>query len=225
MRVFLFLIFFFISSRAIAQQTIFNVPSANITEKNKIFLQHQSSIRANGPKKFWGTTNYAAYGLGNNAELDATLFNLNSPNSKNATISLGPKITLPLMKSSYQPKLTAGFSIPISLQRQGVGHWFYSSGSFVIPETKTRLTAGINNGTKQIFGRNVTCFIGGFEQEISKKISLMADWYSGNHDLGMSAIGFSYALPREFMLYAGYQIPNSKRVMRNSAVIEVAKEF
>jgi len=222
---FLFLILILVSKHASAQQTIFNVPSADITEKNRNFFQHESAVRMQDPGKFWGTTNYFARGLGSNVELDATMFNLNDPASKNVTLGVGPKAVLPLAKNSYQPKLILGGMLPFSLQGKGAGHWIYSAGSITIPQTNTRLTAGISNGTKQIFNRNVTCFIGGFEQKVTEDLSLIADWYSGNHDIGILAAGFGYTLPREFMLYAGYQIPNSKRVARNSVVIEVARFF
>jgi hypothetical protein len=44
-----FLTCFLFYSQAIAQQTIFNVPSADITPKNKNFLQHESQFRSKNP--------------------------------------------------------------------------------------------------------------------------------------------------------------------------------
>lgn len=45
------------------------------------------------------------------------------------------------------------------------------------------------------------------------------------YSLGTFTSGFSYALPNELTLFGGYQIPNSKKVGRNSFVIEIAKVF
>jgi hypothetical protein len=87
----LFLIVTLISSNAFAQRTIFNVPSVDITQKDHLFVQHQSSFRTKDPNQFWGATNYAAYGLGNGAEVDLNLFNLNSPASKNVSLAPGIK--------------------------------------------------------------------------------------------------------------------------------------
>ena len=216
------------ASPAYSQQTIFNVPSADVTAKNKNFLQHESQFRAKDPDQFFNTTNYFAHGVGANTELDATLFNIGSPASKNAALGLGFKTVLPLENSAtkkYQPKIILGSQIPFSLQGNGVGHWLYSAASVTLPQSNTRFTTGISNGSKQIFGGNVTCFIGGFEQKITSDFSFISDWYSGNHSLGIWATGFSYALPQDFVFYGGYQIPNSKKVGRNSFVIEVAKIF
>ncbi|OFW79825.1 MAG: hypothetical protein A3D15_00475 [Alphaproteobacteria bacterium RIFCSPHIGHO2_02_FULL_40_34] len=227
MKKFIFFFFvIFIRFQANAQQTIFNVPSVDVLTKNKIFLQHESQFRAKDPGQFWAATNYFAHGIGYDTELNITQFNLSTPASQNVSLGIGAKNVFPLAtKNSYQPKIIFGLMIPISLQGQGIGHWIYSSGSIIIPQSNTRLTAGISNGTKQIFGESVTCFIGGFEQKITDDFSLIADWYSGNHALGILATGFSYAFPQDFAFYGGYQIPNSKNVGRNSFVIEIAKTF
>jgi hypothetical protein len=227
-RFFIFLICLQTASTASAQQTIFNVPSAEVTAKKKTFLQHESQFRAKDPDQFLNTTNYFAHGIGYNTELDATLFNLASPASQNVSLGLGFKSVLPLENigmKKYQPKIIIGSQLPFSLQGEGMGHWIYSAASITLPQTNSRFTAGISNGTKQIFGESVTCFMGGFEQKVTNDFSLISDWYSGDHALGILAAGFSYAFPQDFTFYGGYQIPNSKNVGRNSFVIEVAKIF
>lgn len=216
------------AAKAQAQQTIFNVPSADVTEKNKNFLQHESQFRTKDPDQFINTTNYFARGIGSNTELDATLFNLGSPASKNASLGLGFKSVLPIHGDAiknYQPKIIIGSQIPFSLQGNGVGHWIYSAGSVTLPQTNSRFTAGISSGTRQIFAKNVNCFIGGFEQKITQDLTFINDWYSGNHAAGVFASGFSHPIPYDLMLFAGYQIPNSKKAGRNALVIEIAKIF
>lgn len=225
--IFSFLIFFQ-TSEALAQVTIFNVPSADVTKKDKTFLQHESQFRLKDPQEFANITNYFARGIGYNTEIDVTQFNLSSPASKNVTLAAGFKsfFLLPFEElQDYQPKIILGSMIPMSLQGKGIGNWTYASGSFFLPQSGSRFTAGISSGTKQIFGEKATCFIGGFEQQITSKISFINDWYSGNNSLGILASGFSYALPNELTLFGGYQIPNSKKVGRNSFVIEIAKVF
>ena len=115
--------------------------------------------------------------------------------------------------------------MPFSLQGNGIGNWTYLENSFFIPETSTRLTAGVSFGTKQIFGKNVVCFIGGFEQKITNNLSYISDWYSGDNALGIFSTGISYNLPQNIIFYGGYQIPNSKQIARNSFIIEIAKIF
>ncbi len=175
-RIFIFVLFLnlLFLNYCLAQQTIFNAPSADVTPKKKVFLQHESQFRFSDPDQFENSTNYFATGIGNNTELDATLFNLSTPASKNASLGLGFKSAIPLQVKeieSYQPKLIIGSEIPFSLEGGGVGHWIYSLASVTIPQSNTRLTAGISSGTRQIFGENVTCFVGGFEQKITDKLS------------------------------------------------------
>ncbi len=226
MKKLIFLFAFLINSQAFAQQTIFNVPSVEVTKKDKNFLQHESQFRTKDPQQFWNATNYFARGIGHDTEIDITQFNLGTPASNNVSLGVGAKNILSLgKKNPYQPKIILGFMAPISLQGNGVGHWIYGAGNISIPQSGTRLTAGISSGTKQIFGESVTCFIGGFEQKITNDLSFISDWYSGDHTLGILATGFSYPLPQEFMFYGGYQIPNSKNVGKNSFLIEISKIF
>jgi len=222
----LFLLTFLICFEAHAQQTIFNVPSADILEKDKNFLQHESQFRSKDPDKFWNSANYFAHGIGHNTELDITQFNLSTPASNNVTIGIGGKTALFFdEKDPYQIKTIVGFMLPISLQSNGVGHWFYASESVVLPQTNTRITAGFSSGSKQVFGKNVNSFMGGIEQKITNDLSLIGDWYSGHHAWGLAALGFSYALPKNITFYGGYQVTNSKQNGRNSFVIEIAKIF
>lgn len=197
-----------------AQQTIFNVPSADVTPEGKLFLQHESQFRGWRPNRFLSNTEYSAYGIGHNTELDATVFNVNAPPSDNITLGLGFKTAIPLLKKQLpdeEIKLTVGSMLPISLQGDGVGNWSYSHLSLKVPKIKTRLTGGVSVGTRQIFGRNAVAFIGGVEQPLTKRVNVIADWYSGTHNLGLFIPGVSIALPKDTNLYMGYQIPNTKR--------------
>ena len=211
-----------------AQQTIFNVPSADVTPKGHVFVQTESQTRFFGTQQYYNGTEYAAVGIGLNTELDATLCNFSAPASNNRAILLGFKSTVPLLKQSFESrefKLTVGSHIPISIDGQGVGNWSYAHLSGRIPKLNTRLTLGTNYGTRQMFGRNQVSVIAGYEQPVTKKFSLIGDWYSGTHGSAYFIPGFSYAFPKNITLYAGYQIPNSRQVGRSGFVFELAKIF
>jgi hypothetical protein len=108
----------------------------------------------------------------------------------------------------------------------GAGNWFYALGSARLPVTKTRFTGGITTGTKHIFGRTLACFTGGIEQPITKKLALQLDWYSGKQNgLGLLIPGFVYVLPKDVLLFCGYQIPNSITNGRSGFVVEVGRFF
>ncbi len=221
-----FIISFVFAENSLAQQTIFNVPSADILQKDKIFIQHESQFRTQEPQNFINATNYFAYGIGKNTELDATLFNLSSPASKNVSLGLGFKSFLEIDGlEEYQAKIIIGDMVLFSLQENNIGNWLYIEPSIYFDQTKTRLTGGITYGTKQIFGEEIICFLGGFEQKITSKLNFIGDWYSGDHAYSIFASGFSYQFPKDLTFYGGYQIPNSKKVGRNSFVLEIAKIF
>lgn len=216
------------SPRAAAQQTIFNVPSADVTPKGKVFLQHESQFRPHKPDAFWLGTHYGAVGVGANTELAATLFNVSSPTSNNISLAVGFKSSIPILKERLKEreiKLVVGGMIPISFDNRGVGNWSYALGSARVPVLKTRVGAGVSIGPRQIFGRNNVSFICSYEQPVSSKFALIGDWYSGTHGNALFIPGFSVALPKAVNLYCGYQIPNNRQSGRTGFVIEIARTF
>ncbi len=208
-----------------AQQTIFNVPSADVTPQDQVYLEHESQFKPWRPNAFWLGTHYTAYGIGHHTEIDATLSNVSAPTSGNIVLGIGFKSNIPLLAKRLPQrnlKLTIGNITPISLQGQGVGDWSYAHLSGRLPKLNTRLTAGVSAGTKQLFGRNTVGFIGGYEQPVTPRFSLIGDWFSGTHSNGYFIPGFSYVLRGTTTLFVGYQIPNTKRVGPQGFVIEVS---
>jgi hypothetical protein len=212
-----------------AQMTILNVPSADVAPKKRVFVQHESQFRTKENGRFLNLTNYLTAGIGKNTELTATHFNLASPATGNQTLALGFKTSLPLEFEEFkslQPKIIFGSSAAISLQGNGVGNWTYAAGSLEIPQTKTRLTIGVSQGTKQIFNKSTTALMIGFEQKITENLSYVGDWYSGKtNPLGIFASALSYRFPQDFALFFGYQVANSKRIARNGFIVEISKMF
>lgn len=216
---FIFL-FFLIQSRALAQQTLFNVPSADVLEKRQIFLQHESQFSGD----FGLFTNYASLGVGKYTELDLTLFGVGTKNVRNEVLGVGFKTALPLHKES-ETKLTFGNIIPISLRGNGVGGYFYSHLSTRLKKLKTRFTSGVLVGTETLFGRDFACYIGAVEQPITKSFGLQVEWHSGKHANGFLIPGFYYGFQKNTYLWVGYQIPNNRANGDNGFVIEISKIF
>lgn len=214
-----------------AQQTVFNVPSADVTPKGKLFLQTEGQFRPWNSGAFYNGTNYSAYGIGHNTELDATLFNVSAPNSNTITLGTGFKSAIPIpgLKEKFparEYKFTIGSEILTSLQGKGVGSWEYAHLSGRLPITNTRLTGGVSYGTRQVFGKDTFAYITAVEQPVTKKLTLLMDWYSGNeHFAGFLISGFSYNLPKNSTIYVGYQIPNSSLVGKSGFVVELARIF
>ena len=51
----------------------------------------------------------------------------------------------------------------------------------------------------------------GYEQPLSKRLTFLADWSSGNNDYGYMAVGASITLSPKSVLYGGYNIGNQGR--------------
>jgi hypothetical protein len=212
----------------LAQQTIFNVPSADVTPPGRVYLEHESQFRPWGADRFWLGTHYTAIGVGKNTEIDVDLFNVQSPASDNISLGVGFKSVLPLWKRRWperELKLTVGSMVPVSLEGHGVGNWTYVHASGRLPRLRTRLTIGAQAGTRQIFARNTAGVIAGVEQPITRRLVLIGDWFSGTHNNGFLITGFSYALTPTTTLYCGYQIPNNPRAGRSGLVFELSKLF
>lgn len=227
-----FVVFIFIISNfyvpGFSQQTVFNVPSADVTPKGAIFLQHESQFNPWTPA-YWLATHYSAYGVGHNTELDVTLFNVDVPPKNNIALGTGFKSVIPIfyLKDKFpksEIKFTVGSEVLTSLQGNGVGNWTYVHLSGRLPVTRTRITSGISAGTKQIFGRNTVCYIGAIEQPLTEKLQIIADWYSGAENYaGFLIAGFSYKLPKNTAIYVGYQIPNTSNNGNHGFVVEISK--
>lgn len=215
----LFCLLIFSPHKTFAQQTIFNVPSADVTEKNQIFTQFEGQFSDD----FGLFTNYAAYGIGYMTELDLTLTGYGSKKFRNEVLLAGFKSSFPIYK--YDTKLTVGHLIPISLRGNGVGGYSYSHLSSVIPKLKTRVTSGVLVATSTIFGKDTVCYIAGLEHPVNDKLAIILDYTSGSHSNGLLIAGVSYKFTPKTTLYAGYQIPNSSKYGDHGFVVELAKVF
>lgn len=221
----------FTDLKAHSMQTIFNVPSADVTEKGHVFVQQEVQTTPWYQDDFMFSTTYTAVGVGHNTEIDATLFNVGSPATENISLGVGFKSCIPIpgLKEKFperEIKLTVGTNLLLGLEGNDVGNWTYAHLSGRLPKLNTRLTAGVSYGTKQVFGMQATSFIAGVEQPITKKLTLLGDWYSGSeHWAGYLIVGGSYALPKSTTLFLGFQVPNTPKVGSPGFVVEVAKIF
>lgn len=230
-KIILFLLLIMLKNPCFAEQTIFNIPSADITPKGRVCLQQEAQFRTWGDDAFFTGTTYGALGLGNNTELSLDLFNVNVPLTRNISLGVGFKSSSPIagLEEKFPErefKFTVGSNVLIGLEGNGVGNWSYTHLSGRVPKLNTRITAGLSFGTRQAFGETNLSFIGAVEQPITKKMNLIAEWYSGKSHLnGLLIVGGSYALPKETTIHLGYQIPNTPQNGVSGFVVQVSKMF
>src|ERR1043166_6548809 len=91
----------------------------------------------------------------------------------------------------------------------------YNAGSYVYAEVSksfksgTRLTAGGYDFTRHVVAdANRAGGQFGFEQPVSKKLTLAADYFTGKHSAGYFTPGASFKLGPKATAYAGYSIGN-----------------
>lgn len=220
-----------------AQQTIFNVPSADIAVKKDWFYQHQTTTRVWNPGRSWIQTNAYGYGIGHYIELDATLFNLDLEDPKDSTLSVGFKTSIPLVSATSRMPLRVvvgdmfefterPFNQPGSDQRlrsPHEGNWIYAMVNTELPRTRTRITGGISDGTKILFGERANGFLGGIEQPLSNRWTFQVDWFSGRHELGYWIPGIVYRFHDRWMVSLGMQMPNHDEVGQRAIIFELTR--
>lgn len=208
-----------------AQSLIVGIPSADVVHKNHIEFTHETQTNFWESKNIrWNSFNFFTLGLGGKSEVTFSANNLNNENSPDLALGLGVKKYFPIFTKTHEKwdfRWTVGGNVLSFANRLNVGHWVYSHLSLRIPKLQTRLTGGLSHGTAQVFGfkrvmRNDSMFsepytplsvIAGIEQPITKNVSLIADWYSGTHSLGMFIPAVQVNWKRNIFI-VGWKIPN-----------------
>ncbi len=216
-----------------AQQTIFNVPSADIAVKKDWFFQHQTTTRAWNPGRSWIQTNAYGYGIGHYIELDATLFNLDLKDPGDSTLSVGFKTVIPLLRpTSRMPlRLVIGDMFEFTerpfdgTRRRSPheGNWIYAMLNTELPRLRTHITGGISDGTNILFGERANGFLGGVEQPLSKRWMFQIDWFSGRHELSYWIPGIVYRFRERWMISLGIQMPNHDEVGQRAVILELTR--
>ncbi len=142
---FLFVILTSFDFRANAQQTIFNVPSTDVLDRGKVYLELDAAFKPNNQelvRRFSAFTPRAVFGVGGNVEIGLNVTGNIQPGADSTTLVPNVKWRF------YQNKkkdvaLIAGTNvfIPVRNRTYNVGSYSYVAGSKTFRE-KTRLTAG-----------------------------------------------------------------------------------
>ena len=215
----------------IAQQNLFNIPSSEITVKNKLFFQQQFNINEN----IQSNTNFC-YGLGWNMELGFNIAGLQT-NQKFTKLTINNSLNgeplAPLGLITFQKAfdinrlLTIGlgtqFGTNLSNQKKHVfADFTYLNSLLNLYKEKLKINFGIFYGDKAVVGeKSELGYMYGFETKINKKIHLVADHIAGKTPIGVNVVGFIFFVQPNLPLSFGYQIPNSKTNANTAYVFEL----
>lgn len=208
-----------------AQQNLFNVPSADITEEGAFFFQQQFNLfTATGL-----TSNSTLdYGLGEQFEVGVNLFNVDMQTVDGYLQN--PHLLLNFQKGfqlSENYKLSfgtqTGFTPPIYHRLIEVPSFSYFHNALDLDEYgKYFLGAYYTNSAYA--SRNQVGFMVGFDYPLIKnEIHLVGDLIGGNSDISVAVLGFVMFLPKGWQLSLGAQLPAPTSHNDYGMVFEITK--
>jgi len=191
-----------------AQETVFDVPSADILDKGKVYGELDGTLR---PVDFLATfTPRVVVGIGHGIEAGLNFDGLSAPGLNQLDIS-------PTVKWRVWKGKTSGLSFyvgddllfPVRMRAYDVGNYAYA---FFAKEWKhgTRIGFGGYDFTRKVVANANRA--GGqftFEQVVTKRLTLAAEWYTGNTSAGYVNSGAIIKLSSKLTLYAAYQVGNA----------------
>ena len=220
---FLLMLFADCNGSAMAQSTLFNIPSTDVVPKSKTYLEFDfiSHLESHNKGGFQSSIPRAVFGIGNGVEFG---FNLSF------TDALAPEQPVelqPNMKWQFYANEETGVAasagaiayLPVA-NRAGTDDFalIYSNVSKKInSKFGPRLTVGAYGlvGREDGLGTKGGAMLG-YEQPLHAKVSFVTDWLSGKNRFGYVTPGFAFTLPKNSVFYAGYSIGNEGR--KNNAL-------
>ena len=203
---------------AAAQQTLFSVPSADVLDPGKVYLEEDNLWRSGRPEDTFFTVR-GVVGLGEHAEGGVNL---------GGFAAQGRSVPTAMLALKWQPYHDAQWSLT-----GGVHGLFYVRGgadgspsahvyahAAWTPADGTRITAGGWYATSGFADVGVTRgVLAGFEQRLAPSFNFQADWFSGRNGIGYFTPGFTLTLG-QWVVYAGWSLKNGEP-HENGALIEV----
>jgi hypothetical protein len=194
-------------SSATAQQTVFNVPSADVLDRGKLYLELDGTyMRSTGA----GTlTPRTVVGLGHHLEVGINVNGLNLPGQQMLTPT--PTIKWEILRSKKKNWIwLAGDDVffPAQNRTYSAGNYFWTEIAHTW-KSGSRLTVGGFQASEKVLSDKQ--FLGAqlaFEQPINSRMTVAADWFSGDSSVGYATPGVIVKVSRQLTWYAAYQLGN-----------------
>lgn len=196
-----------------AQQTVFNVPTTDVLDKGKVYVEFDSSFKtSNQPalQKFSSFVPRVVVGAGKNVEVGLNVLGNIQPGA-DATI-LVPTVKWKFYENEKKDLAIIGGTnvyLPVRNRAYNIGTYSYLATSKTLK--KTRLTAGGYVFSQNVVAPNAVRAGGQFavEQTINSKLTVAADWLTGKHANGYFTPGIIYKPHPKVTTYWSYSIGNT----------------
>jgi hypothetical protein len=209
----------FVSMPSVAQQTIFNVPSADVLERGKVYVELDAAFKPvsqSAQAKFSSFVPRFVIGIGKRVEVGLNLTGNIQPGRDTTTVVTAIKWRA-YEDHSKSFALFAGSNLyfPIRSAAYRFGTNSYLAGSKTI--SKTRVTVGGFWASKHVLAPNAARggAMVGIESTLSKRYTIAADWMSGSHANGYFTPGLIFKPKPRIAAYLGYSIGNDNAAKGN----------
>jgi hypothetical protein len=197
-------------SQAQAQQTVFNVPTTDVLDAGKVYFELDISAKPNDAK-FSSFVLRGVLGLGGRIEIGVNVTGNIQPGADATT--LVPAVKWKAYEghdSGWAIAFGANLFIPIRNRSYNLGTYAYTMAQKTF-KSSTRVGFG-----GYFYSRNVVApdasRAGGqftFEQPLTKKLNINADWFTGRHSNGYFTAGVACRLSKKLTGVSAYSIGNA----------------
>jgi hypothetical protein len=215
-----FLLFLF-GSAAIAQQTVFNVPSVDVLDKGKIYSELDMTFRSQD--FMFIPTPRVVLGVGHRVEVGLNVVGIQYSSTDVNHTTLSPAIKWKAYDSGANGwSFFVGDNIFLPVQNRT-----YDAGNYAYAMLAKqwgfgpRIGAGAYHFSKDVAASSQRA--GGqfsIEQTLNQRVTLAADWYTGNHSYGYFTPGITVKATKKLTLYGSYEIGNAG-VKQGNHLLEV----
>jgi hypothetical protein len=214
-----------LAQSAMAQSTIFNIPSTDTVDMGKAYFEIDFLPQAPGPDVGAILTIYnprLVVGLPHNAEVGVNfpIYHSSDYVDPSSFVYIQPNIKWKFFKNDAMGlAATAGAVVNVPLNsRDGQLSWAYIYGNIskkIMAAKGARVTAGPYGVIAKQDDPVKVGFLGtrggillGYEQPLGGPVSFVADWFSGKNSIGYFTPGISVTLPHSGLLNIGYSFGN-----------------
>lgn len=197
-----------------AQQTVFNVPTTDVLDSGKVYFELDISAKPNNSAsvpRFSSFVPRLVVGVGEGIEMGLNVLGNIQPGTD--TTALVPTVKWRIYdgkSNGWAVAVGNNFVIAVRKQSYRVGTFSY----LIVQKTfkkNTRLGFGCNLFSKDVVAPNASRASAQFtfEEMITKKLNINADWITGKHTNGYFTLGFTYKLTRKLTGVAAYSLGNA----------------